>query len=115
MKSLAIIFLFYPFLSQAQWSLVNGPAPKEKAEIFHSIIDDLDKINLSKEIYMQPYRGIESKWMEKFGIPFAMKMGRFFKMENLLANFNLVGFYKIPFGYPLGEYALKAQLSIPLP
>jgi hypothetical protein len=115
MKWPLILFLFYSFLSQAQWAPVNGPPLKERQEIFHSIIDDLEKINLVKEIYMEPYRGIDAKWMEKFGMPFAMKMGRFFKLENLLVNLNLVGFYKIPFGYPLGEYALKAQLSIPLP
>jgi len=115
MKLLPILFLFYSFLTQAQWSLVNGPAPKKNAEIFHSPISDLEHIHLMKEFYMEPYKGIDAKWMERFGLPFAMKMGRFFKMENLLVNLNLVGFYKIPFGYPLREYALKANLSIPLP
>lgn len=108
---LFLILLFYSFQSMA----VFGPLPKPEKEIFHSIIENLDKINVAKEIYIEPFRGIDSKWMERFGIPFAMKMGRFFYLEHSLVNFNLVGFYKIPFGYPLREYALKAQLSIPLP
>lgn len=85
-----------------------GPLPKPQKEIFHSVVEN-------KEVYIEPFSGIDSKWMERFGIPFSLKMGKFFYLDHSLFNFNLVGFYKIPFGYPFGEYALKAQLSLPLP
>lgn len=111
MKCLLILLLFYSFISKADL----GPLPRPEKEIFHSIVENLDKINFAKKLYLQPYRGIDSQWMERFGIPFSMKMGGFFKLERFLLNLNLVGFYKIPFGNPLREYALKAQLTLPLP
>lgn len=89
----------------------DGPFPRQEVQV----IKNLNRINFPKEIYIKSYPDIDSKWMEKFGIPFSMELGKFFEIGHLPINLNFVGFYKVPLIFEGGEYVWRAQLIIPLP